>query len=289
MGVRVDPVGSAIEARLSVVSGEITPQGAVSAGSAGYVIDGQLNDAFKAVNMLFEAGASVRRASEDGNGVKAGDFIVGPGTSEATARAIANETGVDFMALNSDASAVSHVVQEQRVGMYQRFYGGNMDEGWTRLMLENFGFDYTSMFDDDILEGDLHEKYDVIILPADSKTMMMGPTAGGGGRGANPAATPPEYRSGFGQEGVDALEAFVQNGGQLVTFAQAGDLVLDEFEDVPVTNAVRGMSGNEFWSPGSTLKVKVDNTDAYGFGMHSRPSSPEVRCMRRVVALAAPT
>ena len=267
MGVRVDPVGSAIEARLSVVSGEIMPQGAVSAGSAGYVIDGQLNDAFRAVNMLFEAGASVRRASEDGNSVKAGDFIVGPGTSEATARAIANETGVDFMALNSDASAVSHVVQEQRVGMYQRFYGGNMDEGWTRLMLENFGFEYTSMFDDDILEGDLHEKYDVIILPADSKTMMMGPTASGGGRGANPAATPPEYRSGFGQEGVDALEAFVQNGGQLVTFAQAGDLVLDEFEDVPVTSAVRGMSGNEFWSPGSTLKVKVDNTDAYGFGM----------------------
>ena len=46
---------------------------------------------------------------------------------------------------------------------------------------------------------------------------------GGGGAAAGPADnTPPEFRSGFGAEGVKALEAFVQKGGTLVTFAQAG-------------------------------------------------------------------
>ena len=269
MGVRVDPAGTAVEAPLTVVDGMVESRGTVAAGAEhGHVIDGTLNDAFKAVNLLFEAGAQVQRATEEGAGARRGDFIVEPGAAEETLRGIANETGVDFAALAADPSGVSHPVAQQRIGMYQRFYGGNMDEGWTRWLLEDFGFAYTSLFDDEILEGDLHEKWDVIILPADSKQMMIGPTSGGGGggRGADPSGTPPDYRSGFGNEGAQALEAFVENGGTLVTFAQAGDLVLDEF-DVPVRNAVAGMSGNDFWSPGSTLKVTVDTSSPFAYGM----------------------
>ncbi len=108
----------------------------------------------------------------------------------------------------------------------------------------------------------------MIILPADSKSMMTGDFGGGpgGGFGPDPSSIPPDYRSGFGQEGIEALEAFVQDGGTLVTFAQAGDLVLDEFE-VPVRNAVAGMWGNEFWSPGSTLRIEVDSDHPYAYGM----------------------
>ena len=151
--------------------------------------------------------------------------------------------------------------------MYRRFHGGNMDEGWTRWLLEDFGFPYTSLLDGEILAGDLHERWDVVILPADSKQMMLGPVGrASGGHGPDPAQTPPEYRSGFGEDGVAALEAFVKNGGILVTFAQAGDLVLDGF-DVPVRNAVAGMWGNEFWAPGSTLRVKVDTSSPFAYGM----------------------
>ncbi|MDE2754409.1 MAG: peptidase M14 family protein, partial [Gemmatimonadota bacterium] len=230
-------------------------------------IDGTLNDAFKAVNHLFTAGASVRRVTEDGAGAKHGDFVVEAGTSADALAEIAASTGVDFAALDGDASGISHPLTRQRIGMYQRYYNGNMDEGWTRWLLEDFDFEYTSLFDPDILAGDLHERWDVIILPNDSKQMMLGPTGSpAGGRGPDPAGTPPEYRSGFGEEGVEALDAFVRNGGTLVTFAQAGELVLDEF-DVPVRNAVAGMWGNEFWAPGSTLKVTVDTSSPYGYGM----------------------
>ncbi|MDE2980339.1 MAG: M14 family zinc carboxypeptidase [Gemmatimonadota bacterium] len=268
MGVRVDPVGTAVEADLTVVSGPVEPAGMVASSAPhGYRIDGTLNDAFKALNMLFAAGASVRRVTGSGAGAMPGDFIVEPGAAPDALADIAAATGVDFTALAGDATAVSHPLTQQRIGMYQRFYGGNMDEGWTRWLLEDFGFEYTSLFDPEILAGDLHERWDVIILPNDSRTMMLGPTERAeGGRGPDPTGTPPDYRSGFGEAGVAALDAFVRSGGTLVTFAQAGELVLEGF-DVPVRNAVAGMWGNQFWAPGSTLKVKVDTSSPYGYGM----------------------
>ena len=268
MGVRVDPVGTAVEAPLTVVEGMVEPRGSVTAEAPhGHRIDASLNDGFKALNLLFDAGASVQRVTEAGTGTARGDFIVEPGADMGALEEIAAATGVDFAALEWDPSTISQPIARQRIGMYQRFYGGNMDEGWTRWLLEDFGFAYTSLFDDEILAGDLHERWDVIILPADSKQMMLGPSGSPeGGRGPDPAGTPPDYRSGFGQEGAAALEAFVENGGTLVTFAQAGDLVLDEF-DVPVRNAVAGMWGNEFWAPGSTLKVKVDTSSPFAYGI----------------------
>ena len=270
MGVRVDPVGSAVEAPLAVVDGMVEPRGTVATETEapqGHRIDGSLNDAFRAVNLLFDAGAGVQRVTQGGGAASRGDFIVEAGADMGALEEMAAATGVDFTALEWDPSTISQPVMRQRIGMYQRFYGGNMDEGWTRWLLEEFGFAYTSLFDDEILAGDLHERWDVIILPNDSKEMMLGPTGPPvGGRGPDPAGTPPDYRSGFGQDGAAALEAFVENGGTLVTFAQAGDLVLDEF-DVPVRNAVAGMWGNDFWAPGSTLKVKVDTSSPYGYGM----------------------
>ena len=268
MGVRVDPVGTAVEAPLAVVGGMVEPRGTVAAEAPnGYRIDGSRNDAFRAVNLLFDAGAAAQRVTQAGSGTAPGDFIVEPGADMVALEEIAAATGVDFDALEWDPSTISQPITRQRIGMYQRFYGGNMDEGWTRLLLEEFGFAYTSLLDDEILAGNLHERWDVIILPNDTKQMMLGPSGPPqGGRGPDPSGTPPDYRSGFGQEGAAALEAFVENGGTLVTIAQAGDLVLDEF-DVPVRNAVAGMWGNDFWAPGSMLKVKVDTSSPFAYGM----------------------
>jgi len=261
MGVNVDPVGATVVTAMTRVTSEIDPSGTVSAGANGYVLNGRLNDSFEAVNRLFAAGAQVSRARANGDGFRVGDFIVGSGADAAAVREIAEETGVDFTALNSDPSAGTYPMTQQRVGMFQRHYGGNMDEGWTRLLLEDFSFEYTTIMDDEILRGDLHERWDVIILPADSKRMMV--------EGGNADSTPPDYRSGFGEDGVTALDEFVENGGTLVTFAQAGDLALDEL-DVPVRNAVDGMWGNEFWAPGATLRMKVDNTNPFAYGMPDR-------------------
>ena len=268
MGVRVEEARTSVAASLEVVEERGLPPGPIASEARfGYRIDGALNDAFRAVNLLFDAGASVGRLTEDTAGAKPGDFTVARDTARETLTAVAEATGVSFEALAADPSGSGHGLTRQRIGMYQRYYGGNMDEGWTRWLLEDFGFEYESLFDDEILAGDLHERWDVIVLPADSKEMMLGPSGdSSGGFGPDPSSTPPDYRSGFGSEGVRALAAFVESGGTLVTFAQAGDLVLDEF-DVPVRDAVAGNWGNDFWAPGSTLRVHVDTSSPYGYGM----------------------
>jgi hypothetical protein len=185
-----------------------------------------------------------------------------PDAPDAVVRRIAGETGVDFAPVEAAASdEVAPEIDRLRLGVFQRYYGGNMDEGWTRLVLENFDFPYDTVMDADVLSGELRERYDVILLPADDMETMMGPD--------DPEAVsdiPPAYRSGFGQEGVEALEAFVRDGGRLITFAEAGDLAIEGF-DLPVENLVEGVPNTEFWAHGSTLRVDVETDHPLGYGM----------------------
>ena len=86
------------------------------------------------------------------------------------------------------------------------------------------------------------------------------------GFGGGPDNTPAEFRSGFGAEGVKALQAFVQKGGTLLAFANAGDLPIQRF-GLPVRNIVAGLPSKTFWSPGSTLRVKFNNSNPLVYGM----------------------
>ncbi len=267
MGVRVDAVDEAVEARLTKVSAVIEPAGRVAVGRFGYVLDGRLNDSFEAVNLLLAANVGVRRVDRPADeSLRPGDFLVEAGAPAATVADVARQTGVDFVALDTEATSDSRPLTQLRIGMYQRYYGGNMDEGWTRWLLEDFSFPYATLMDAEIMDGDLHDDYDVIILPADGVARMTGEQSAQGGPGGGVQTYPEEYRSGFGQDGVDALEAFVENGGTLVTFAEAGALPIEKF-GLPVRNVREGLSSTEFWSPGSTLRVNIDNTHPLAYGM----------------------
>jgi hypothetical protein len=277
MGVRVDATGAAIQAPTAVVAEMLAPVGQVAKGSFGYVVNGLENASFKAINLLWNAGVEVRRVDTAvtlGQGeLDPGDWIVSAAAPADVVADIAGSTGVRFYPLEEDLTSSSRPVERQRVAMYQRYFGGNMDEGWTRWLLEDFEFPYTSLLDARILEGDLIDDFDVIILPSDGVARMTGETSGdggGGGFGPPPANQyPPEYRSGFGQAGVDAIKTFVEAGGTLVTFAQAGDFAIQKL-DLPLRNSVAGLPSREFWSPGSTLNVRVDNTNRFAYGMPDR-------------------
>ncbi len=162
--------------------------------------------------------------------------------------------------------------------MYQRYGGGNMDEGWTRLMFEQFDVPFKPLHGcRDSRPATCRRSYDVDHAAGrfdrrDDRRTRRRPARPGrrwrGRRrgGAAQQTTPPEYRSGFGADGVKALQAFVQKGGTLLTFGQAGDLPIQRF-GLPLRNVVAGLPSKEFWSPGSTLRVRFDNDHPLAYGM----------------------
>ena len=77
---------------------------------------------------------------------------------------------------------------------------------------------------------------------------------------------PAEYAGGIEKEGVEALKAFVAQGGILVTLNEACGLVFKEFK-VPADNALERITRTQFFCPTSLLKVKVNNSAPIGYGL----------------------
>ena len=273
MGVRVDPLN--VDAPGDPVTlGAVPPPfpgppaaaraGAGQIGSA-HLLDGRLNDSMKAVNMLIDNGLHVTRADRAAPGVRPGDFVVDRIPTPLLERVV-RETGVMPVPVRAPVAPDGlHVVKRLRIGIYQRYRGGNADEGWTRLLLEQFGFTFQTLLDADLVKKEgLNVRCDVIVLPHDSTGALVGD------RGADAmrrdAAIPPGYRSGFGAPGTQALDAFVRKGGTLVTLGAASNFAIDKL-GVPVRNATAGKTPLQFWCPGSTLEARFDNTHPLGYGM----------------------
>lgn len=265
MGVRVIPVDEAFDGDFQILHNEVPVSGKVEDSALGYVIDGRLNDSFKAVNLLLDKGVVIRRVDKEISGLRPGDFIIAGGP-EAVFGDVAEQTGVDFKPLQVELKEGIHGVKRLRVGMYQRYWGGNMDEGWTRFLLEQFAFPYASLKDAEIKKGSLNEKYDVIILPNDSTGMITGERLESF-EGRMPAH-PPEYLSGIGKEGTEALKTFVEKGGILVTLGEACNFAIEKL-GLDVRNVVGNKSPKEFFCPGSTLRVTFDNCHPLAYGMPS--------------------
>ncbi len=265
MGVRVDPIDAAVEGDLADLEADVPLPGRVDSGSR-WVLDGRLNASYKAVNLLLDQGASILRVDEPQRELRRGDFIV-QGGSPTVLQDVADQTGVRLTSLQSQPTDGVHDLKRMRTAMYYRYRGGSMDEGWTRFVLEQFAFPYTSLKDDEIKKGGLAANYDVIILAHDSTSMITGEA--GESRGGRPRQNyPPQYMSGIGKEGVEALKKFVEEGGSLVTLGGASMFALDKF-DLNVRNALDGLDSKDFFCPGSTLKVRFDDRHPLAYGMPS--------------------
>jgi len=267
MGVRADPLDVLDAAGLRKLNVRPPTAGKAVKGAKGFVFDGRLNDSFTAASLLIDKGVAVRRIDQNWEGLRPGDFVAAAEPETAVAE-VARRTGVDFRPLDSDPAPASRELKRMRVGMYQRYRGGNMDEGWTRLLLEQFALPYTTLRDAEIKKGGLAAAYDVILLPDDSTAAITGESSGerGGGAGRPQESVPPEYRSGIGADGVESLKVFVRKGGTLVALGGASAFAIEKF-GLPVRNVLAGIPSKEFWCPGSTLRVKFDTANPLAYGM----------------------
>jgi len=145
-----------------------------------------------------------------------------------------------------------------RVAMYQPWTGGNMDEGWTRWVLEQYEFSLTSIHNDDIRAGKLRQKFDAIILADQNPRDIVD--------GFDANAIRPEYRGGIGETGAANLKQFVADGGTLIAMGNACDLAIDRLP-IPVRNLKRGLTRDQHFAPGAILKLEVDAASPLAYGV----------------------
>ena len=266
MGVETIFVEKPFRYRGSSVGEAAMPAGRIEGRGEVILLDPRNNDSFTAALRLLRAGHRVARATgEVAAGTRTlppGAFVVTGSGARGDAAAAVRELGLTAYAVPQAPDALP-LARAPRVALYQA-WGGNMDEGWSRYILDTFEWEPIVVHPEDIRDRtDLISKYDVILLPDGSRSQVV--------NGITDPRTPPEYRGGIGESGLAALRAFVEEGGTLVTLGRASLFAIEEFA-LPYSNRVdrSRLSREEFLSPGSLLEVQVDPTNPLAWGMPDR-------------------
>lgn len=137
----------------------------------------------------------------------------------------------------------------KRIAIY-RSYAPSMDEGWTRWLFDVNRIPYRTVLDAEMRAGSLRSRFDVIILPEQSPAQLR--------RGVG-APYPDSLRGGLGDTGAASLQAFVRDGGTLITFNDASEYAISTL-DLPVKNVLDRVPNTEFYAPGSLLAVTLNAT-----------------------------
>lgn len=283
MGIEFDRVMEGFDGPFEMIPDVIdAPPAGVVAGASnarGYVTE-HINDAFIAVNRVLAAGGSAHWYTQPLT-VGGQTFGVGAFYLEADRSVIetlAREKGLDFVGVSDRPAGNSMEMEPVKIALWDQ-YGGSMPSGWTRMILEDFEFDFDVLFAPDFDEGDLGD-YDVLLfedgaIPAASQ---MGGGGGGffGGRGPDPATIPEEYRRRMGRVSVEntvpRVLDFVREGGAAIAIGSSASLAYHA--GLPVQNHLvengEVLTREQYFTPGSVLDMKVEHESPLTHGFADR-------------------
>jgi len=234
------------------------PAGAVSGGGSALLVDPAQNNSFKAINQALAAGARISFVP----GVAGVDGEAGTSGRYAISGLNGEQRLVSELALQATRGSAGQNVGSPRVALY-RPWNASIDEGWTRWVLERYGFGLTSLYNADVLAGDLRDRYDVILIADMSPNQILNGFARG--------SVPPRYAGGIGDGGVRELDTFVREGGTLVTLNRSALFAIDAFH-LPVKNVVADLPREEYFLSGSIVEMIVDPAHPVMSGMPARAS-----------------
>jgi hypothetical protein len=257
LGVDTVFVKSALPAmKMTKVDGVPKVAGDVTGSGNRFAFDYKGADSAIAINRLLKDGAHLS--------FDAPSHVVATNVSRSRVESVARDLGLSVKASASEVRSTKSEVRADvvfhapRVAMYQPWTGGNMDEGWTRWVLEQYEFNLTSIHNADIRAGKLRQKFDTIIIADQNPRDIIA--------GFDAPQIRPEYRGGIGEAGLDHLKQFVADGGTLVTMGNACDLAIEKLP-IPVRNLKKGLTRDQHFAPGAILKLEVDTQHPIGYGV----------------------
>lgn len=260
MGVNINRIDSEFDVNAEKIDGliPVEPGNIAENPGYGYALSPRPNASVKAVNQLLEKGVSVYRAEPKVNEKKPGAYII-ENTSQSAdmVQMLADSLGVDFTAINPKPDeTLLNSLDLPKVGLYKS-WAANIDEGWTRWILQNYHFAVDTLHDANIQNDDLSQ-YDAIIIPDQWPQGIL--------HGHRVGEMPKKYTGGMGLEGATAISRYVKEGGTLLTFDSASDFAINQF-GLPVRNVTEDLSTSEFFIPGSLIRMNVDTGHPLSHGM----------------------
>ena len=244
----------------SALAAAIVPPGGKATGSGpALALDAAQNNTFAALNAAWAQKGRVFRAGAAG----------AAGATGATSRYIVSgltapqqDQLVKTYALQAERVAPpsgAAEIRRPRVGLY-RPWMASMDEGWTRWLLERYGFEVVSLSPQDFRGAKLGDRVNALIIADEARGLLEGHPTG---------TVPAQYEGGIGNDGVRAIDTFVTGGGTLVCFNRATAFAIQHFA-LPVKNVVGGRERQEFFTGGSVLEVQVATSHPLMAGMPER-------------------
>ena len=218
-----------------------------------YVIDGRGNGPSIAINRLLKMGARLAWTTAplalQGFTYEPGALVVadGKGVLE-TVGAISRDLGLRATAVAGRIPQDARPLGRVRVGLYKSWVE-NIDEGWTRWLLEQYEFPFETIADADIRRGALRARFDAIVIPDQAVERVL--------NGHPPGTMPAPYTGGIGIDGAEMLRQFVVAGGTLVTLDSASELAINLL-NAPIRNVTRALSPNDFFCPGSIVQLELE-------------------------------
>ena len=144
-----------------------------------------------------------------------------------------------------------------RIGLYKSYVPA-IDEGWTRWLLEDFGFPYQNLLNPDIDAGNLRQRFDVIVFPDQPASQIA--------TGFEPGTMPQEYTGGLNAKAAANLHTFAEQGGTLVFLNRSANYAVEHLH-LDVKNVVAGVPNRDFYSPGSLLNATLDTHSPLAYGL----------------------
>lgn len=260
MGVEYRAISKPLDIEMTLIEDAELVTGTVSGSGSHFVFSHTDNNSVTALTRILDAGGTVGWAMEEfalsGKTYPKGTFVVdSKSVSASVLREIASDTKIPMQGGNARAETTP--LNKRRIGLY-RSWSANMDAGWTTLIFDRYGISYDDIHDEQIIAGNLHDRYDVIILPDQGANSII--------NGHQKGTIHPDYVGGITQQGVENLKKFVEAGGVLVCNKSSADLAVDSF-DLPVKNILRSVPSDSFNIPGSILKMTYDTDHPLAFGM----------------------
>jgi len=286
MGIEFDRILEAVDAPFEEIEGMVKPKKGVIAkadNAKGFLVGHAVNDAAIVTNRLLAERQDVYWLTEpllEGGREWPSGTIYIPSTRKANdiINEAAENMGIHFYGLENMPDCDALKIRTPRIGLWDR-YGGSMESGWTRFILEQFDFPYEKVFPKRLDEGDLTKDFDVLVFVdraiPDGETRST--SYGRRDTENDERDIPVEYRDWLGnitsEKTIPQLLAFLNDGGTIITIGSSTGMAY--YADLPMSNHIVNSKGeplnrDQYYVPSSILQVKLNNSLPIAWGMKER-------------------